>query len=83
LRAYSSKGDLETVKLLHDAGIEVNAGNGRGSNALTEASWAGKQGVVSYLLDAKADVNSASSGQLTALGAAVLSKAGACCLVAA
>ena len=71
---YSSKGDLKTVKLLLDAGVEVNAKNSSGSTALIEASWAGKQEVVSYLLDAKADVNSASSGQLTALSAAVNQK---------
>ena len=68
---YSSQGGLPTVKLLLDAGIDVNAKNSLGSNALIEASWAGKQEVVSYLLDNKADVNSASSSQLSPLSAAV------------
>lgn len=76
LGVYSSKGDLEKVKLLLNAGIEVNTKNSHGSNALIEASWAGKKEVVSYLLDAKADVNSVSSGQLTALSAAVNQKQG-------
>lgn len=71
LGIYSSQGDLQTVKLLLDAGIDVNAKNSRGSNALIEASWAGKQEVVSHLLEAKADVNSASSSQFSALSAAV------------
>ena len=38
----SSQSDLAMVKLLLDAGIEVNEKNSRGSNALIEASWAGK-----------------------------------------
>lgn len=38
LRAYSSQGDLEKVKLLLDAGLEVNAKYSRGSSALIEAS---------------------------------------------
>lgn len=71
LSIYSSQGDLATVKLLLDSGIEVNAKNSRGSNALIEASWAGKQEVVSYLLAAKADVNLANSGNLTPLRAAL------------
>ncbi len=71
LNSYSGQGDLPTVKLLLDAGIDVNAKNSRGTNALIEASWAGKKEVVSYLLDNKADANSASSGQLIALSAAV------------
>ena len=74
LGLYSSKGDLATVKLLLDAGIAVNTRNSRGSTALIEASWAGRQEVVSYLLSAKADANSESSGQLTALSAAVNQK---------
>ena len=68
---YSSQGDLATVKLLLDAGIDVNAKNSHETTALIDASWAGKQEVVSYLLETKADVNSASSGQLSALSAAV------------
>lgn len=71
LCGFSGQGDLPTVKLLLDAGVDVNAKNSRGSNALIEASWAGKQEVVSYLLDNKADVNPASSGQFSALSAAI------------
>jgi ankyrin repeat protein len=71
LAIYSSQGELPTVRLLLDAGIDVNAKNSRGSNALIEASWAGKQEIVSQLLDAKADVNSVSTGKLSALSAAI------------
>lgn len=72
LAVYSSQGDLPVVKLLLDAGIDVNAKNSRGSNVLIEASWAGKQEVVSYLLlEAKANINSTSSTQLSALSAAI------------
>ena len=42
LGIYSSQGDLAMVKLLLNAGIEVNAKNSPGSNALIEASWTGK-----------------------------------------
>ena len=38
---------------------------------LIDAAWAGKQVVVSNLLDAKADVNSG-SGQMTALSVAII-----------
>lgn len=68
---YASMGDLGKIKLLLDAGIEVNTKNSKGSTALIEAAWTGKKEVVSYLLDVKADVNLASSEQMTALGAAV------------
>lgn len=71
LTAYSSQGDLATVKLLLDAGVDVNAKNSDGSNALVAASWAGKQEVVAHLLDVKADANLVASGQLAALSAAV------------
>jgi ankyrin repeat protein len=71
---FASKGDLATVKLLLDAGVDVNAKDSRGSRALIDASWAGKQDVVLHLLDAKADVNGASAGQLTALSAAINTK---------
>lgn len=70
----AGKGDLETVKLLLDTGVNVNAKNSRGSNALIGASWTGKQEIVSYLLGVKADVNLAPSGQSTALTAAVIQK---------
>jgi len=44
------------------------------SNPLIDASWAGKVEVVSSLLYAESDVNSASSSGLTALSAAVMQK---------
>jgi uncharacterized protein len=74
LGVYSNRGDLKTVKLLLKAGVEINAQNSHGSNALTDASWAGQKVVVSYLLDAKADVNSPSSAKFTALSAAISQK---------
>jgi uncharacterized protein len=74
LSGFSYKGDLATVKLLLDAGVDANAQDSRESTALREASWAGKQEVVSYLLDAKADVNSPSSAKFTALSAAISQK---------
>lgn len=74
LGIYSSQGDLATVKLLLDTGIDVNSKNSLGSHALIEASWGGKEKVVSYLIQAKADVNLASSSQLTALSAAIAQK---------
>lgn len=74
LGVFASQGDLVTVKLLVDAGVDVNAKNAHGGNALTDAAWSGRQEVVSYLLDAKADLGSASAGQLTPLSAAVNQK---------
>jgi ankyrin repeat protein len=74
LSFYSNKGDLETVKLLVNAGVDVNTINSSGNNALIEATWVGKQEVVSYLLDAKANVNFISSKKLTPLSAAVNQK---------
>ena len=74
LGVFASQGDLATVKLLVDAGVDVNAKNSRGGNALTDASWSGKQEVVSYLLDAKADLGAVAAGQLTPLSAAVSQK---------
>jgi len=74
LCVYSSKGDLETVKSLLHAGIDVNTKSSNGGTALIEASWAGQKEIVSYLLGLKADVNLASSGKLTALSAAVNQK---------
>ena len=47
LGIYSSRGDLPTVKLLLEAGVDVNSKESRGSNALIEASWAGKQEILS------------------------------------
>ncbi len=76
LAFHASQGDLATTKLLLDAGIAPNERTSRGSFALVDASWAGKQEVVSYLLDVKADINATTTGQLTALGAAVKQKHG-------
>ena len=71
LSGFAGQGDLTKVKLLITAGVDVNGKDERGSNALIEASWAGRQDVVSYLLDNGADVNSDSSKKFTALSAAI------------
>lgn len=83
LSICSSQGGLATVKLLLDAGVEANAKNSRGSNALIEASWAGKQEVVSYLLAAKADVNFENSAKTHPTSCCARSEARVCCLVVA
>jgi hypothetical protein len=71
LSYHAGQGDQKMVKLLIEAGIDVNGKNNRGSNALIDASWVGKAEVVSYLLDAGADINSKSSHGITALNSAV------------
>ena len=76
LAFYASQGDLAMTRLLLDAGVTLNAKTSRGSLPLVDASWAGKQDAVLQLLDAKADVNATSAGQLTALSAAVKQKHG-------
>ncbi|MBK7766263.1 MAG: ankyrin repeat domain-containing protein [Sulfuritalea sp.] len=76
LAFYASQGDLATTRLLLDAGVTLNAKTSRGSLPLVDASWAGKQDAVLQLLDAKADVNATSAGQLTALSSAVKQKHG-------
>lgn len=81
LGAFAGQGDLATVKLLIDAGVDVNAKNSQGGNALTDACWSGRQDVVSYLLDAKADLGSASAGHITPLSAAVNQKHAAIALI--
>lgn len=76
LAFHASQGDLATTKTLLEAGVAPNERTSRGSFPLIDASWAGKQEVVSYLLDSKADVNAISSSQLTALSAAAKQKHG-------
>lgn len=74
LSFYSARGDLDTVNLLIEAGVDLNNKNGNGGNALIDAAWAGKDEVVSALLKAGANVNMATDGGLTALAAAVIQK---------
>jgi len=70
LSFYSAHGDLQMVRLLIEAGVDVNEKNNQGSTALIEASWAGEAEVALTLLNVNADVNMLSSSMLTALSAA-------------
>lgn len=69
LSIYSNKGDLKTVKLLLDAGVDVNAQDSRGSRALIEASWAGKQDVALSLIEHGTNPNFADTVGSTPLAA--------------
>ena len=72
LTLYSEvqKGDLETVKMLLDAGADVNAQGGFHGNALQVASHRGYRNVVGLLLENGADVNAQGGVHSTALEAA-------------
>lgn len=74
LGMFSSQGNIAAVKLLLEAGIDVNARTSAGSIALVEASWMGRHEVVSYLIEKNADINIASSTNITALSAAISQK---------
>ena len=71
LSFYSTRGDLEIINLLIEAGVDINAKTSVGGRALIDSSWAGKKDVVLRLLNAKADINVASTSGLTALSAAI------------
>lgn len=71
---FAGQGNIEKVRLLLDAGIDVNGMDKHGATALISASWAGKQEVVDYLLEARADVNAVTQSKLTALMAAISQK---------
>jgi hypothetical protein len=60
----------EVVKILLNAGADVNAQGGEYSNALQAASWEGNEQVVKILLDAGADVNAQGGEYGNALQAA-------------
>ena len=49
--------DKETVKLLIEAGADINAKNNDGYTALMLASWNGHKDVVKLLIEAEVDVN--------------------------
>ena len=57
----------EIVKLLCDAGADVNARNEEGETALIWAAMGGKIEIVKILIDAGADVNAKDNDGCTAL----------------
>ena len=65
-------GDLDSTRLLLEAGANVNAASADGNSALVVAAFGGQEQVVSLLLEAGADPNAADGG-FTSLHAAVLS----------
>ena len=67
----AQSGDVESARLLLDAGSDVNEAGANGNSALVAATFAGQGTVAKMLLDQGADPNSAGSGY-TALHAAVL-----------
>ncbi|MGH9943723.1 MAG: ankyrin repeat domain-containing protein [Pyrinomonadaceae bacterium] len=64
-------GDVESLKALLAAGVDVNAAAGYGKTALIAASAKGHADIVRRLLDAGADVNASKADGFTALISAV------------
>ena len=56
LREAAIKGDIGTVKVLLDEGVNVNAKDADGRTALTEAAFYGRTEIAKMLLDKGADV---------------------------
>lgn len=71
LVAASSKGDLETIKLLIEAGVDANAADSKGNLALVDAAWSGNKDVAVYLMDSKVEIDKPNSSKITALHAAI------------
>ena len=65
---------MEVVRLLLEAGDDVNAANTAGCTAMMGASHYGDVEVVRWLLEAGADVNAAATDGHTALMPASMSK---------
>ncbi len=61
------EGDVDSARLLLDAGADVNALAGDGKNALGVAIFNGSYDVASFLIDRKADVNQADTQRFTPL----------------
>jgi ankyrin repeat protein len=57
LMLAAKSGDVRTVKLLTEHGLDVNTRNPKGYTALFEAAWAGNKDVAQYLIAKGADVN--------------------------
>lgn len=64
-------GDIETARVLLDAGADVNDTAASGVSALTQAAHSGHEGLALFLLESGADPNAIDAGY-TALHAAVL-----------
>lgn len=61
------EGDLESARLLVEAGADVNAIGGDGKNALALAIFNGNYALASYSIDNKADVNQPDAQRFTPL----------------
>jgi ankyrin repeat protein len=61
------EGDVDSARLLLDAGADVNALAGDGKNALAVAIFTGGYDVASFLVDRHADVNQADTQRFTPL----------------
>lgn len=68
-------GHLDAVRLLLDAGVEVNAKPPRGSTALAGAALRGRMEMVTFLLDRGGDPNETADLYGTVLGAAAAGRA--------
>lgn len=71
---YAVKGDLAMVILQDTLGVDVNSEDNQKHNAPTGAAWRGKENLISYLIEAKANVNLVNQAGLTPFGTAISQK---------
>jgi peptidoglycan/LPS O-acetylase OafA/YrhL len=71
LTFFAASGDSRVVKILVAAGVDIDGLDSRGSNALIEASWNGKEATAQALLTLNASTSRSGSQHLTALRAAI------------
>lgn len=67
LLAAATRGDVETAKLLLEAGVSADVRDANGLTALTLAAREGNDDIVALLIDAKADINGADTRGMTPL----------------